>query len=281
MKSKIIPVCIFLIGLIVSACNVASVETVQSNSVAPSEIFQGYSISANKNSISAEAVFRIGGATGTTLDLIAPSRVEYNETAMQKSAAVNSSVPIFSKGTTYSSNSNVFRPNQQFVYTASDGKIYRNSISLAPLELALKKPLVFSTKTATAIPLSRPLATDEKLEISLDETIFDDISLTDNTVYLDTARKVLIVTPAFLKEKEVKKSVNLTVKVSKSQAIKETTARGGNISFSYQSAEVGANISAIPMRKPTNKSVAINKLKTANKNVNSNNPNLANQTNTN
>lgn len=260
------------------ACTTASVDSVASNAVVSSEIYQDLTITGERNQLTASAVFRIGGATGTTLDLTAPSKIEYNGTEMTKSAPVSANIPIFAKGTTYFANAQTFRPAHQFSFTDKDGKVYKNSISLEPLELAVKTPFALSTKTPTAIRLSRPILQGEKLEITLDNFTFNDISTTENAVYLDASRQNLLISPSFLVKKEVKKSAQVAVRVSKSEALKDATPRGGSISISYQSADISANLTTNPARNSANQAANVK----ANTNTgNQNGANSAVKSNTN
>ena len=71
------------------ACVQSSVETVPSDTVQSSQIYRIYTIEANKTRTEIAAAFRIGGATGTTVELTAPAQILYNNQAMPVSAPSN------------------------------------------------------------------------------------------------------------------------------------------------------------------------------------------------
>ena len=55
-----------------------SCDTVESTKIAQSEIYQDYTVDASDSGTHVTATFRVSGSTGTTIDLDAPSKIEYN-----------------------------------------------------------------------------------------------------------------------------------------------------------------------------------------------------------
>lgn len=137
-----------------------SCDTVESTKIAQSEIYQDYSITASNSSTSVTATFRVGGGTGTTVDLDAPSKIEYNGRELTEN------LRSMLSGTNYTTQSNGFQGSHQFTYTNGDGRVFQNSISFEPVDLVFG---VRELKTGekTIILLSRPLREDESIDTTL------------------------------------------------------------------------------------------------------------------
>jgi len=137
-----------------------SCDTVESTKIAQSEIYQDYLVDASHSGTRVTATFRVSGSTGTTIDLDAPSRIEYN------GRELGENLRSFITGTTYSLASNVFVGTHQFTYTNGDGKVFLNELSFEPIEL-VGAPAVINSKEKTVIMLSRPVYETESLETSI------------------------------------------------------------------------------------------------------------------
>lgn len=230
---KIFLVSIFLAAFL-SAC--PSTETVESTRVAATDIYQSYSISASRGQTSVHAVFRLNNETGKTIDLDAPAKIELNGKLMTEIA------PGFMSGTNYEAKMSGFVPSQQFVFTDAKGKIYRNEIALAALEVSSPK-IAFSRTRASTFKLSRAVAPDEQISVSVTaKTIADKESLNKTVeAELDDARLNVSIAPESLKE-FMTGAATVDVMVEKKQALKQTTPSGGAAHFIYHSAEVAAKI---------------------------------------
>jgi hypothetical protein len=137
-----------------------SCDTVESTKIAQSEIYQDYQIDASDSGTRVTATFRVSGGTGTTIDLDAPSRIEYN------GRELGENLRSILSGTNYSFSSGVFTGTHQFTYTNGEGKVFQNELSFEPIEL-VGAPAVINPKEKTIISLSRPIYETESLETSI------------------------------------------------------------------------------------------------------------------
>lgn len=250
MLLKILPV--FLIFLLmILGC--ASTETVESTKVAPTEIYQSYLIRATKNSTGVNVTFRVGGPTGSTVDLDAPSNVSHNGKEMTESA------PGFLKGTDYHGSANQFVSHHKFSYKDASGKVWENEISLDALEVNSQNLNISKMKGGT-ITLSRPVGKDETVEFSLvsernppatngangnsninSNHHHDYVSYSNNLeVSFDESRTTVKVNSASTKN-FVDGQANLTVTVSKNKTVQQS-AKGGLLDFRYESQKVAVNV---------------------------------------
>jgi len=222
------------IGVFLSAC--PSTETVESTRVPPAGVYQSYSITASKKQTSVYAVFRLNNETGKTIDLDAPAKIVLNDQPMTEIA------PTFASGTTYKAESGSFVPKQTFAFTDGAGKVYRNEIALAALEIPVQK-IVLSLSKASVFKLSRALAPDEQISVSVTgKAVADKTSLNKNVeASLDESRTNVSIAPESLKE-FMTGAVTIDVMVEKKESLKQATPSGGAIRFVYQSAEVAAKI---------------------------------------
>lgn len=226
-------------ALFTSACVQASVETVSSNAVQASQIYRIYAVEANKTRTEIVAAFRVGGATGTTLELAAPAGILYNNQPLPVSAPGNLIGTNYKmKGTDYRTFSDNFQPSHQFSYTDADGKTFVNSISLAPVEIAAKSALNLESEKPALINLSRAIGADETLTIAIDSIIDDEIPTAGNTVYFNEKRTAVIVAPQYWASKQLKPQAELQIKIKKSGNISNGSPLGGSISAIYKAAPV-------------------------------------------
>lgn len=269
MKNNIFTLLIVALGFTICACNQASVDTIASNTVMSSQVYQVYSVEASRSNSQIVATFRVGGATGTTLELTAPGKIFYNTAELAKSDPSNLIGTNYRmKGTDYRLSSKSYQTKHEFSFTDNDGKTYVNSISLAPIEIVSTAPFSLQTVQLTTIPLSRAVGTDEKLTISLDTIIDDEIPTADNSVYFNQTRSAIIVTPKYWQTKSLKAKAELQIEVAKTDSISQGTALGGSISAKYSAAPIFVSVS-------NSKSAATNaNVRTANANIKSANANM-------
>ena len=243
---KHLPVFIIFIFAVLGC---ASTQTIESTQVLPSDIYQGYNISAKKNSTSVTATFRVASAGGTTIDLDAPCKIELNGQPMRESA------PFFLKGTTYEFSTNEFLSKVQFQYTDAEAKVYTNESSINALEI-VQNPGELSINQSNVIQFSRPVAKNEEVWISVNssetppevQSNATNNQKSDSTNYsideqidVEEGKSALVIDPAKLKDFKLgKATVKITVK--KREIIKQTTNKGGEISFSYESTPINVNI---------------------------------------
>ena len=245
--TKHLPVFLIFIFTILGC---ASTETVESTKVAPNEIYQDYSIQSSKNSTRITATFRVGGSRGSTIDLDAPSKIDYNGVPMTESSAG------FLKGTTYNSNLKEFLSQHKFSFTDATGKVWQNDINLDALEIN-SKDVAISIANGGTITLSRPVGKDEEIEFLLvsektpppsqGNSNANDKNRSVEPVYsntlkvdLDGNRTTAKIEPSSLKY-FVDGKANLSVTVKKTKQTQQS-AKGGQMDFSYESQKVSANV---------------------------------------
>ncbi len=244
MLQKYLPVfLVFLFGVL--GC--ASTDTVESTKVAPSEIYQNYAIRGTKTNTSVTATFRVGGATGSTVDLDAPSSVSHNGKEMSESK------PGFLKGTDYNDSANEFVSTHKFSFKDAGGKVWENEISLEGLEITAQT-LTISKANGGTITLSRAVGTDENVEFSLVSEKSAPASSNSNSknktpelsysstlqFSIDEARTSVKIEPFSLKN-FVDGKANLTVTVRKNKSTQQS-AKGGALDFSYGGQKVAATV---------------------------------------
>ena len=150
---------LLLLVLVAFGFGCRSCDTVESNKIAQSTIYQDYEIFATKDSTSVTATFRVGGSGGTTIDLDAPSRIEYNGKELTENLRT-----MFG-GTNYSF-SGGFQSSNQFSYTNGDGRTMANGISFDPIE-PVPGAREIKPREKTLILLSRPVGENESLETTI------------------------------------------------------------------------------------------------------------------
>lgn len=235
MRNLIFLIIVFCFSI--CGCNQASVESVPSNTVQSSQIYQIYYVDANKSQTSITATFRVGGATGTTLELNDPGKILCNGTPMQVSLPSNLIGTNYRmKGTDYRISSTDYRAKNEFSFTDNDGKNFTNSITLAPFEINGKTSISLDEKQLLTISLSRAVNSDEVLTIAVDSIIDETIPASDNSIYLNPSRNAIIIAPQFWKTKNAKPQSEVKLKIKKNSAITQGTSLGGSISAVYSAA---------------------------------------------
>ena len=229
MSRKLLKLFLFTLGVLFftgGAC--PSNDTTASNKVAQSEIYQSYAVREKGQSYEVSAYFRVGGSTGTTLALIAPSRVTFNGQPMQEQKSTSS-------GTYYSINVSNNTPIGTFAFTDRQGKTYSNKIDLTKIALnstALKS----NGATPVNIPLSSasPASANLTLELNNQTVFVSDVPSKASEAYFDKTRSSIVLMPTVWK-KIPNGAYTLNLDVTNSIPTQQGTALGGNISFSYNS----------------------------------------------
>ena len=268
MKSFFI-ITIAFFSLFICACNQGSVDTVESNKVMSSQVYQVYDVEGKKGETKIVATFRVGGATGTTLALTEPGKILYNGNALEKSDPSNLIGTNYRmKGTDYRSTVKNYQPKHEFVFTDNDGKTSTNSVSLTPLEVSANGGLALQSSEPTTIPLSRTVGNDETVTIGINSSIDDEVSAGGGTIYLNPARNAIIVTPKYWQSKQLQAKAEITVKVKKSVALPQGANLGGSISATFAASPVYVSVSNAKTTTNANANVKTANVKTVNINAN-------------
>lgn len=217
--------------LLAAAC--ASTDTANSDTVKQSEIFQSYSVTydAGDNELSANAGFRFGGSTGTTLLLVSPASVKFDGEAM----SVENS--MFS-GTFYELfRQEEFRGHYIFVFTDGDGKAYTNSASLTPAEIT-GFPAEINPMQGALITFSPPLSDKERIYCYIEDSKQNNAGVSSETVGSTSVE----FSPDNLKTLQPGDATIHLIR-EKSSSLAEATHLGGKMHGKYISAKKPARIS--------------------------------------
>ena len=143
-----------------------SIDTVSSKDVKADAVHQSYSLtySESENSTRMWAQFRVGGWSGTTVDLDEPSHLRINGGTTSKSTFL---------GTSYQSARGGFVPSATFEYTDSEGKTLVNSISIEPVRLLYAAPTVSVTRTYEAEVEAANLVSNDYVKAEIEQTYKD------------------------------------------------------------------------------------------------------------
>ena len=222
-----------LLFLTIASSGCYSIETVESTKISSADVYQSYDIRANKDRTSVSATFRVGSKSGATIDLDAPSKIEYSGKPMTEIA------PSGWKGTTYEESIKKFVGQHQFIYTDGAGKTFRNDVSFAPLEFS-EKPVQVSRSAKTLIQLSRAVGKDETISAYISgktkpaKNKANESSSDSVTINLDPSRSALVVEPNNLKS-FIGGRIDLNLTVEKNESLKQASAKGGDVQISYES----------------------------------------------
>ncbi|MBS1793081.1 MAG: hypothetical protein JSS81_04460 [Acidobacteria bacterium] len=227
-----------LIAIFLSA-GCSWIETVESTKIRQSEIAQHYTVRANRDQTIVSAYFQQGN-WGKSVDLDAPSRIEDNGRELSQS-----SLNIL--GVSYGVRIDSFEAAHSFVYTNNDGRIFRNELTVEPLEITAEEVAV-NRSQETRIALSRAVGDDEKITVSLKSELtppagantnarpkkpVEDYEISLNNE-LDATRTLIVLKPKNLKNFVIGKAV-LTVETSRELPLRQQNPAGGKMSWSYSS----------------------------------------------
>jgi hypothetical protein len=128
MRSFFKPI-VLLSSLILQLTACGSTDSILSDQVDPDVIHQRYSVTyvASTNKTEVLAQFRVGGSTGTTIELVSPSQVEHSEVSLRKS---NSDL----LGSFYVGEETGFVADHVFNFTNQDEEVFENSFSLLAID---------------------------------------------------------------------------------------------------------------------------------------------------
>lgn len=246
MLQKYLPVfLIFLFAIL--GCR--STETIESTKVSASEIYQDYSIRANKNETIITATFRVSGPTGSTVDLDTPAKIEHNGEEMSERS------PGFMKGTDYQHTlANEFAALHKFKFTDADGKIWENEINLEALEITAKD-ISISKANGGIITLSRLVGKDENVQFAItsektppasaNNTNANEgspvLSYSANLQFSFDEKRTSIKVEPFSLKNFVDGTANIVMTVRKNKTAQQS-AKGGSLDFIYEAQKVIVNV---------------------------------------
>jgi hypothetical protein len=222
---------IFLGVFVFTGGSCPSNDTTASNKVAQSEIYQSYSVTQIGDSYDVMAYFRVGGRTGTTLALVAPSRITINGQVMKENLNTSS-------GTFYSTTIPTSTTSGTFVFTDRNSKSYTNNIDLSRVAINASKTNSNGAEPL-AVPLSRAPGETASLTLQLNNRlVFVDAAKGEmsEAFYDRTARSIVILPTAW---KDLPNgSVSLDLEIRDNNSTQQGTDLGGEMTFTYDAAPV-------------------------------------------
>lgn len=236
-----------LLVLLLLTFGCRSCDTVESGKVAQSTIYQDYTIVAGSDFVNVMATFRVGGSGGTTLQLNAPSKIEYNGKVLTENLRT-----MFA-GTNYSFSGSSFESSHQLTYTNGDGRVFQNSLNFDAVEL-VPGATELSAKEKIVIGLSRSLKDNESIEMTIasleptpvpkpqndnSESVGNKKSTGPSytktlTNELNNDKTAVEIHPGDLKDFIPGKAV-IRISVQGSGDLQQKTETGGSISYTYTS----------------------------------------------
>lgn len=216
-----------------------SVDTIGSDRVNPSDVYQSYAIFGNKKESKLYAFFRVGGSSGTTVELLAPNKVRYNGKTLTKSA------PNILKGTSYIAEESGYQPSHEILFTNSGGTDYRYNLSLEAIEFQPKSPIVVKRSQSNYIVLNRLPAETENIKIVLSNEQFQTQDKNKVSIELpqtyDRSKNALVIAPETLKNFPAG-TATLIMTASKSLSLKDVSQAGGDFTANYEAAQLNITI---------------------------------------
>ncbi|MCK9613547.1 MAG: hypothetical protein PHR81_11240 [Bacteroidales bacterium] len=230
MKTAVRLILMVMVVLFFAHC--ASNETANSDTVKQSEIYQSYSVTYNsgEKELTATASFRFGGANGTTLLLVKPSKVIFENEEMPNEQN------IFS-GTFYEINKQTtVQPEYTYTFTDCEEKPYTNNALMIPVEIS-KCPETTDKSEGLTIEWSYPLQNGESIHLFIEDK---------NNGSATVCTNVFGATSISLNPEDLKKlkpgEVSVYLERENSTSLKNATHLGGNMFVKYISKKAGLKL---------------------------------------
>lgn len=232
MKTKINNL-FFIIAPILFLCACVSNETANSDTVKQTEIYQSYYVTydAGDMELSATSSFRFGGSSGTTLNLVKPSKVTFNgeEMAMGKN--------IFS-GTFYETNQQTqTSKTNTFVFTDTENKTYTNSATIESLEISEYPATINKRESFKVSWTGNPVQNGERVYVSIEGK---DLTSCSSSTDMVGATSIEL-KPELLKDLKPGEA-NISLKREISNSLTNATHLGGNITITYIAKKVATKV---------------------------------------
>jgi len=209
-----------------------SVDTVSSKDVESEAIYQNYNADYYESSDSTRywAQFRVGGWTGTTVQIDPPSKLQVNGLNMSGSNFL---------GTSYAQATPGLATTTDFTWTDKDGHVYENATTITPITL-VSAPATVSVSAPYIVTLTgAPLGAGDTVDASLHQTV-GNTSVTVYGVYNSGNGTVLFASSQLA---QLYNGVaTLDISRTHSAALADATAEGGSISGTYHLRSVGVMV---------------------------------------
>ena len=234
MENKSLNLALPALFAVLSVFNTAcSTDTVSSKDVSTEAIHQDYTMSYHEDSNTTEmsAQFRVGGWSGTTVELESPSSLKVNGQAPSKNSFL---------GTRYYSSSSGYVPTATFEFTTTDGSKLTNSISIDPLHLLKADQTVSVLRTYEADVDAPKLTSGETITVQIQQQISGKESVYATGIY-DRSRSKASFSPSELNKLE-NGNASLVIYRAKTGSLAQATKEGGGIAAYYYLRPVSVNV---------------------------------------
>jgi len=214
---------IFILG----GCS-ASTDKIGSDRVHSDDIHQSYDIyyDANTNTTDIYATFRVGGSTGTTVELVKPGKLEMNDqdAILDNKYGAHYSLKLRSG-------------NQQtinIIWTTNEGTQYKNNFNILPAAISTNFNNIISLHSNVIIDVEAANFDREKDTISLDvhQVRSDGMTNENNIGTYDSITKQIIVKSENLQNLQPG-PVIFTLSRSSFRTLDQKTSKGGNAYLKY------------------------------------------------
>lgn len=225
---------LYIVSLIFIGC---STDTVGSNDINADAIHQDYSLyyQEQNNSSSLTAQFRVGGSTGTTVEIEPPAQLYMNGMSPKKSTFL---------GTSYSVSQSGALLQGQFDFVDNTGKLYSNSVLLKTITInANLAPIMLGTNYYVPV-LTHPLTAGDNVSAVLEQEFVE--GGISRYVFIQGQYQATTSSVAF-SSYDLSRLRNgiarLTVSRTHHQSLTQASPRGGGeISSSYSSRPISLTI---------------------------------------
>lgn len=210
-----------------------SSDTVRSDEISQNTVYQYYTASYDEDegSITIKAQFRVGGSTGTTIELIEPSQVEHDQFSLQKTQSTL--LGTFYRHTETSS----FIETHEWTYTNNDNETYVNLATIQSIDFSDLSVNISQSEVLT-------LAWDGPA-IGDDETIQAELRDSRNYLVLESTSQAGATTlsiPVASLQLLQQGVIQLRLVRMKTQTASQVTETGGRILTEYASQFRSANL---------------------------------------
>lgn len=220
--------------LLLILCACPSTAITDSDKVDQDEIYQSYSLIYNdeNSTTEARATFRVGGMTGTTLNLVSPSKITFNSLEMESSRILGSSYSI--------ELDNGFTRKHYWLWTDNNKKTYKNTATITSIDFD-NPPDEISNSNNVEIEFSGSELSDGEEVKAVIESTSD--GQTESAYAYQTNAGANSVT---FEEEDLAKlfegQATLYLERSKSTEVSSGTSKGGSINVTYRTRDVSIQI---------------------------------------
>ncbi len=226
-------------GALLSLNLACSIDTVGSDQVKPDVIYQDYSVSYSEDSTNTDfnGTYRVGGFSGTTIELISPSKVLVNgqQVGHYNFLGTHYSMPV---GGGYVS-------SVQIDWYSPDNVLFRNTATVKPIRITNAVSAVYPTQGYSLSVATDTLAYSESVDATIQQTqntLQGQTTVTIDGTYNSSTNKITF--ESYDLVKLVAGNATLSVSRSASLRLQNSTSVGGDLYTSYTAHNVNLTVQA-------------------------------------